>query len=69
MQTVVFYNLLGFSKAKTPKAVLFFDPQTNKQAWIPASVSTVKFIGPDFRVKVTVPGWFFNKITWNAVEA
>lgn len=66
-QTTVLYSLNGFSKAKTPKAVLFFDPATNRQAWIPASVSTVKFTGPDYRVKVTVPGWFFNKINWSAV--
>ena len=64
MKTVVLYNIEGVSKAKTAKAVLLFDPKTNKQAWIPLSIATVKFIGPDYAVKVTVPDWFFNKIAW-----
>ena len=64
MKTVALYSMTGTSKAKTAKAILFFDTRTNKEAWIPTSIASVKFIGPDYAVKVTVPDWFFNKITW-----
>ena len=67
MRTTSFYSLIGFSKAKTAKAVLFFDEMHSREAWIPTSVASVKFIGPDFKVKVSVPGWFFSKISWKAL--
>lgn len=67
MRTTTIYHLLGVSKAKTAKAVLFLDPETDRQAWIPLSIATVKFIGANFRVKVSVPDWFFNKISWTPV--
>lgn len=64
MKTVALHSLVGTSKAKTAKAILFLDTRTNKEAWIPTSIASVKFIGPDYAVKVTVPDWFFNKISW-----
>ncbi len=67
MKTVSFYSLRGVSKAKTDKAVLFFDEIHNREAWIPTSVGSVKFIGPNYKVEVTVPGWFFSKISWKAL--
>lgn len=64
MKTVTFYNIFGTSKAKTEKAILVLNDAGTEQAWMPLSVAQVKFIGKDFKVKVTVPGWFFNKISW-----
>lgn len=64
MKTVTFYNIFGTSKAKTEKAILVLNDSGTEQAWMPLSVAQVKFIGKDFKVKVTVPGWFFNKISW-----
>ena len=64
MKTVVLYTIFGVSKAKTNKAILVLDTKTNKESWIPLSVAHVKFIGKNYEVKVTVPGWFFSKINW-----
>ena len=65
-QTVTLWSMYGVSKAKTAKAVLFLNTETNQEAWMPLTVAQVKFIGKDYKVKVTVPGWFYNKIQWKA---
>ena len=36
----------------------------NKEAWIPLTVASVRFVNKTFGVRVTVPGWFFGKIQW-----
>ena len=64
MRTTVLFSLRGFSKAKTAKAILFEDMKNGHTAWIPTSVASVKFIGPDFKVEVVVPDWFYRKISW-----
>lgn len=68
MQTVTFHTIQGLSKAKTDKAILLEieDNGAKVQSWIPLSVAAVKFVGKDYRVQVTVPGWFFRKISWKA---
>lgn len=66
-QTVTLYNIFGTSKAKTEKAILVLN-ENNQQAWMPLSVAQVKFIGGNYKVKVTVPGWFFGKIAWKPAE-
>lgn len=63
-QTVSIWTLQGTSKAKTDKAILFLDARTGKQAWLPTSVTSIRFIDRNFGVKVTLPGWFVNKIQW-----
>lgn len=65
-QTVTLWSMYGVSKAKTAKAILFLNTETNQEAWMPLTVAMVKFIGKDYKVKVTVPGWFYNKIQWKA---
>ncbi len=69
MRTVALYNIFGVSKAKTAKAVLLHETTTDRMAWIPLSVASVKFIGTDYKVKVTVPDWFFNKIAWKTAAS
>ena len=64
MKTVTFYNIFGTSKAKTEKAILVLNDAGTEQAWLPLRVAEVKFIGKDYKVKVTVPDWFFRKISW-----
>lgn len=66
MQTQVIYYYHGVSKAKTEKAVLFLDTKTNLQAWIPTSVAHLKYLGRDFNVRLGIPGWFVNKISWKS---
>jgi len=61
-RTVAYYNIFGVSKAKTDKAILV--AKDNLETWIPLSVAQVKFIGKNYEVKVTVPDWFFRKISW-----
>jgi len=63
-QTVALYSIDGVSKAKTAKAILVFEPRMNKEAWIPLTVASVRFVNKTFGVRVTVPGWFFGKIQW-----
>ncbi len=63
-QTVALYSIDGVSKAKTAKAILVFEPRMNKEAWIPLTVASVRFVNKNFGVRVTVPGWFFGKIQW-----
>ena len=63
-RTVAFYSIYGTSKAKTDKAILVLADSRPEQAWIPLRVAEVKFIGKDYKVKVTVPDWFFDKISW-----
>jgi hypothetical protein len=65
-QTVTFYDIFGTSKAKTNKAILVM--RDNLETWLPLSVAQVKFIGKDYQVKVTVPGWFYNKISWKPLS-
>jgi hypothetical protein len=67
MRTTAFYNFFGVSKAKTAKAILFVDTNTQRMAWIPLSVASVKFIGADYKVKLTIPDWFSNKINWSVI--
>lgn len=67
MSTVALYSITGTSKAKTAKAILVLN-SSGQQAWIPLSVASVQFIGKDYKVKVTVPGWFFSKISWKPAE-
>jgi hypothetical protein len=63
-RTVSYYNIFGTSKAKTEKAILVLNDAGTEQAWMPLRVAQVKFIGKDYKVKVTVPDWFFRKISW-----
>jgi hypothetical protein len=67
-RTVAYYNIFGTSKAKTDKAILVVNETGTEQTWMPLSVAQVKFIGKDYQVKVTVPDWFFRKISWKPVE-
>lgn len=62
-RTVAYYNIYGTSKAKTERAILVENDES-MQAWMPLSVAQVKFVGKDYKVKVTVPDWFFRKISW-----
>lgn len=61
-RTVCLYDIYGVSKAKTQKAILV--ARDGREAWMPLSVASVKFIGKDYQVKVTVPDWFYGKIVW-----
>lgn len=63
-QTVTLWSMRGVSKAKTAKAILFLNTETNLEAWMPLTVASVRFIGKDYKVQVTVPGWFYSKIQW-----
>lgn len=63
-QTVTLWTMRGVSKAKTAKAILFLNTETNQEAWMPLTVASVRFIGKDYKVQVTVPGWFYGKIQW-----
>lgn len=69
MRTVAFYSMDGVSRAKTAKAVLFECARGSGtyMAWIPLSVCTLKFTGPDFKARVSVPDWMYNKISWKPV--
>jgi hypothetical protein len=63
-QTVALWSMKGVSKAKTAKAILFLNTETNLEAWMPLTVASVRFIGKDYKVQVTVPSWFYGKIQW-----
>lgn len=63
-QTVSLWSMNGVSKAKTAKAILFLNTETNLEAWMPLTVASVRFIGKDYKIRVTVPGWFYGKIQW-----
>ncbi len=63
-QTVSLWTMRGVSKAKTAKAILFLNTETNQEAWMPLTVASVRFIGKDYQVQVTVPSWFYGKIQW-----
>lgn len=63
MRTVSFYSIDGVSKAKTAKAILV-SRQDGKEAWIPLSTASVKFVGRDYKVHVSVPDWLYSKIAW-----
>lgn len=65
-RTVAYYNIVGTSKAKTDKAILVV--KDGLESWMPLSVAQVKFIGKDYQVKVTVPDWFFRKISWKPLS-
>ena len=65
-RTVAYYNIIGTSKAKTDKAILVV--KDGLESWMPLSVAQVKFIGKDYQVKVTVPDWFFRKISWKPLS-
>lgn len=65
MRTVAFYSVDGVSKAKTAKAILV-QRDDGKEAWIPLSTATVKFTGPNYKVRVSVPDWLFSKISWKS---
>jgi hypothetical protein len=65
-RTVCLYDIFGVSKAKTAKAILL--AKDGREAWLPLSVAQVKFIGKNYEVKVTVPGWFYNKISWKPLS-
>lgn len=69
MRTVAFYKILGVSKAKTAKAVLVANAANGKEAWLPLRFTSVRFIGPNYKVEVSVPDWLYNKISWKAPEA
>lgn len=68
MRTTSLYTLHGVSKYKTEKAVLFHDELRNVKAWLPLSVANVKFLGENYKVQITVPGWFYSKISWKTIE-
>lgn len=65
-QTTTLHTIFGVSKAKTDKAILveIEDNGAKVQSWIPLSVAAVRFIGRNFEVQISVPGWFFRKISW-----
>ena len=63
MRTVTMYSIDGVSKAKTAKAILVSRPQGD-EAWIPLSSASVRFTGPNYKVRVSVPGWLYSKISW-----
>ena len=65
-RTVAYYNIFGVSKAKTNKAILV--AKDGLETWIPLSVAQVKFVGKNYEVKVTVPDWFFRKISWKPLS-
>jgi hypothetical protein len=65
-RTVAYYNIFGVSKAKTDKAILVV--KDGLESWMPLSVAQVKFIDKNFGVKVTVPDWFFRKISWKPLS-
>lgn len=67
MRTVAFYSIDGVSKAKTAKAILV--AANGKEAWLPLRFTMVKFTGPDYKVRVSVPDWLYNKINWKTPEA
>ena len=62
MRTVAFYSIDGTSKAKTAKAILV--SANGKEAWLPLRFTSVKFVGKDYKVRVSVPDWLYNKIDW-----
>jgi hypothetical protein len=64
MRTVTYYNLEGTSKAKTRQAILFQNEKTGLQAWFPLRIVSYRFIGPDFRVRISVPDWLLSKVDW-----
>lgn len=66
MQTTTIHYIDGFSKAKTAKAILVNRPDFGDEAWIPLSFASVRFTGPNYQVRVSVPGWLFRKISWKA---
>lgn len=68
MRTVSFYSIDGVSKAKTAKAILV-SRQDGKEAWIPLSSASVKFTGPNYQVRVSVPDWLYSKISWKTAVA
>jgi len=70
MRTVAIYTIDGVSKAKTAKAVLFecFRGTAKYTAWIPLSVCTLKFTGPEYKARLSVPDWMYNKISWKLVD-
>ena len=63
MRTTSFYAVDGVSKAKTAKAILI-QRADGKEAWIPMSQASVRFTGPNYKVRVSVPDWFYGKIVW-----
>lgn len=66
MQTTTIHYIDGVSKAKTAKAILVNRPAFGDEAWIPLSFASVRFTGPNYQVRVSVPGWLFRKISWKA---
>lgn len=64
MKTVTIYHIDGVSKAKTSKAILIQRNDGGTEAWIPLSCVSVKFTGPNYKVRVSVPDWLFSKISW-----
>ena len=68
MRTIVVYHIDGVSKAKTDKAILVKREDGGKEAWIPLSVASVRWTGANFRVRVSVPDWFYNKINWRTPQ-
>ncbi len=66
MRTVSFYSIDGVSKAKTAKAILV--SAHGKEAWLPLRFASVKFTGPNYQVRVSVPDWLYNKINWKTPE-
>jgi len=67
-RTVAYYNLYGKSLAKTDRAIFFLEEGSEKAQWFPLSVAEVKFIGADFKVKLSVPDWHLRRIGHSAVK-
>ena len=65
-RTVAYYNFEGTSKAKTANAILFHNDTTGQEVWLPTRVVSYRFIGPNFRVRVSIPDWLSSKLTWKS---
>jgi hypothetical protein len=63
-RTVAYYNFEGTSKAKTANAILFQNEATGMETWLPTRVVSVRFIGPNYRVRVSIPDWLSCKLDW-----
>lgn len=62
-RTVAYYNLFGKSLAKTDRAILFLEDGAAAAKWFPLSVMhEVRFIGKDFKVKLSVADWHLRRI-------
>lgn len=62
MSCIAYYNLVGVSKAKTDRAILFLEDGVEKAQWFPLSVLSNFRFGKDFKVTISVPDWHLRRI-------